>query len=78
MRVKMRTTACGPDGNLYAGRTYDLDDAKARSLLDGGFAERVGLEPQAPEVAVAPTEERAVQPEPAPKRRGRPKKVSGE
>lgn len=41
MRVRMLTTAAGPDGVLLAGSTVDLPDDQALSFLRGGYAEAV-------------------------------------
>lgn len=55
MRVRMLTTAAGPDGVWMAGATVELTEEQAHSLLGGGYAEAVPATP-------APTPE----PEPAP------------
>lgn len=39
MKVRMRTTAAGPDGVLTAGVIYSLDDEVATPLVAGGYAE---------------------------------------
>lgn len=39
MRVKMKTTMCGPDGTVQAGAVADVDEVKAAALIEGGFAD---------------------------------------
>ena len=60
MKIKMRTLAAGPDGQLLGGHTYtvgvDLTAKQAQDLLDGGYAE------SAPETATVEPEEKAVAP----------------
>lgn len=57
MRVKMNTTACGPTGNLYADRVYELAEDEAKALVRGGYAARVD-EP-ATEITQGPGEHEA-------------------
>jgi hypothetical protein len=37
-KIKMLTTAAGPDGCHAAGETYPEDDAKAKELVEGKYA----------------------------------------
>lgn len=41
MKVRMRTTSAGPTGTLRAGQIYNLPDAEAKQLLEGGYADPV-------------------------------------
>lgn len=41
MKIKMRTLASGPDGVLQAGKVYNLPDATAIPLVEGGYAQKV-------------------------------------
>lgn len=41
MKIRMRTTAAGPDGVLTAGQVYSLEGAQAEALVEGGYAEAV-------------------------------------
>lgn len=47
MRIKMRTRAAGPEGVMLPGHEYDLDAAKAKPLIDGGYADLVRADPAA-------------------------------
>lgn len=38
MKIKMQTTSAGPDGVRLAGREYDVPEAEAADLLNGGYA----------------------------------------
>lgn len=38
MKIKMNTTACGPNGNLYENKEYTLDKEIATPLVEGGYA----------------------------------------
>ena len=38
MRIQMVTLMAGPDGVLEPGQIADLPAAKAKALIDGGFA----------------------------------------
>jgi hypothetical protein len=40
MTINLRTTLCGPDGNLAPGQ-HTLDAARERALVDAGCAEFV-------------------------------------
>lgn len=52
MRIKMKSTAAGPNGSKREGEIYDVADAEGQALIDGGYAEQVA-EPVA-EVAPEP------------------------
>jgi hypothetical protein len=69
MRVKMRTTAAGPDGVLQAGQTVNLPAEKTKAFIDGGYAEEVVLSQV--ELATAEPKEKATAPAQA--KRTRPK-----
>ena len=71
MKVKMKTTACGPSGNLLSGHIYDLPDEQAQALFEGGYADIVP-EPQKAAKSPAPVELAVKkQPETAQSPRGR-------
>jgi len=50
MQVRMITTAAGPEGVWPAGSVQNIDEATAQTLIDGNFAEPIGV-PQVREVA---------------------------
>jgi hypothetical protein len=52
MKVKMITTMAGPDGGAMPKQTIEVDPAKAKELVEGGFATYVD-QPQA-EKSTAP------------------------
>lgn len=64
MRVKMLTTAAGPEGVFPAGQVVDVDEKLAKAFIAGGYAEVVDkpivesavIEP--PEKAVLPAAKR--------------------
>ena len=64
MRIKMLTTAAGPDGVWPAGSIQDLAAPQAKALISGGFAEPIdppieqaqAPKPVARETAEAPTQ----------------------
>jgi hypothetical protein len=60
----MKTLAAGPGGTLEAGREYDLDQAQAVTLLEGGYATPVKA---IRETATIKPDETAVIPGVAPK-----------
>jgi len=66
----MKTTSSGPKGGREAGVEYDIEDAEAKDLVDGGYAEEVkAAEPAAAaeevgEGASAKEVEVATKPEP--------------
>ncbi len=39
MRITMKTTSCGPAGTKEAGKSYDVPEKEAKSLIEGGYAE---------------------------------------
>jgi len=39
MKVKMRTLAAGPNGNLEPGQIYEVPDGVGRAFVSGGYAE---------------------------------------
>lgn len=41
MRLKMRTTAAGPDGVHLAGQVYDLPEPMAKAYVKVGSAEAI-------------------------------------
>lgn len=66
-RVRMLTTAASPDGVYQRGEFWELGDAQAAALIDGGYAEAVDAGPlpagvsQGPETAsMQPGNEAAV------------------
>jgi hypothetical protein len=77
MRVKMKTTMCGPDGSHAIGSIVDFPAEKARELIKGGFACAVDPPAKAPpETAALATEEAAVHPRTT-TRKTRGRRVSG-
>lgn len=60
MKIRMLSTAAGPDRTLIEGREYTLDDAEAAGLVEGNYAEQV------PEPAPAEEEPQAAPPEQEP------------
>lgn len=46
MTIKLRTTLCGPEGNLYPG-LHTLTAAREKALVDAGCAEFVKQQGQA-------------------------------
>ncbi len=72
MKVKLLTTMAGPEGTVLAGQIADLDDARARELIAGGYAEAVAeAKFAAPEKATREPEETAVLPKPKGKSSGK-------
>lgn len=64
MRIKMKSTMAGPDGNASPGQVIDVPDTEARALLAGGYAEAVDPPQEsqtvaAQETATTPPPERA-------------------
>lgn len=47
IRIRMKTLCAGPTGVMKPGQEYTVDAARATPLIDGGYAERVGI-PSAP------------------------------
>ena len=41
MKIKMLTTAAGPDGVWPAGSVQDVSAKVAKAMVDGGFAKKV-------------------------------------
>lgn len=41
MKVRMKTTAAGPNGVYEADKVYNVGRAQAREWVDNGFAEEV-------------------------------------
>ena len=72
MRIKLRTTMAGPNGSYNAGSVVEFDDATAKTLLDGGFAETASVEP-----AAVPIDADDAEPAPKP-RKGKSVPVGGE
>jgi hypothetical protein len=67
MRVRMSTTAAGPEGTWLAGTVVNLPNETAMSLVTSGYAHAVDVlpvvEPPAPEMAsVEPGGENAALP----------------
>ena len=58
MRIKIKTLGAGPDGIWFPGAVVDLSAARARELIERGFADPVDG-PSVPEDAVFPGGERA-------------------
>ena len=64
MKIRMKVTSAGPDGVLNEGKVYDVDDARAKGLVAGGYATEEAAAPPveapAPE-ATAEVEEATVE-----------------
>jgi hypothetical protein len=67
MRVKMITTAAGPDGVFLAGQVVDIEEKLAKAFIAGGYAKTVekversvveSASIEAPEKAVLPNAKR--------------------
>ena len=43
MNVRYKTLSAGPNGVIRAGTVLDVPDEQAKALLDGGYAETVGV-----------------------------------
>ncbi len=72
MKVKLLTTMAGPEGVILAGQIADLDDARARELIAGGYAEAVAKAKLAvPEKATREPKEKAVRRSPKEKSSGK-------
>lgn len=41
MKIRMKTLMCGPDGNFFPDKEYNIPEKEAKSLLAGGFAMKV-------------------------------------
>lgn len=63
MKVTMRTTAAGPNGQMFPDKTYDIPSDQAKALIDGGYA--VSAEPKAPAIPVQVAKEGATRTPPA-------------
>lgn len=70
MTIKLRTVLSGPKG-VYQPGVHSLDAAFERQLVDGGYAEYVGVAVPAPEHTVIATPEHATLPPYQIKRSGR-------
>lgn len=49
MFIRMHTTACGPSGNRFADKVYEVDKAEGDELVKGGYAEVVSRPAKAAE-----------------------------
>lgn len=59
MWIEMKTLMAGPSGVREAGKTYEVPDKEAKTLIEGGFAEQVEAPRRRPvEQAVAPQRRR--------------------
>lgn len=67
MRVKMLSTAAGPDGTFRAGETWALDPALANQFVTGGYA--VAVDPDPVLVTTVAPPENAVTRQPGSKRK---------
>lgn len=63
-RIKMLATSAGPDGVMLGGKVYPVDDATAKALVAGKYAEyvdppvkteRTAMKDETMEQAVKPT-----------------------
>ena len=63
MRIKMLTTAAGPDGVYLAGQVVNVNDKLAEAFIAGGYAERLETSKQV-ESATLETPKKAVMTEP--------------
>ena len=62
MRVRMKTTMAGPNGNAAPGQIIDVARDFAYALIESGAAEQVDDDPVAPETTAIETPEKAVMP----------------
>ena len=60
--IRMKTTSAGPGGMRHPGQVVQVSEAEADSLVNGGFAEPLGLfmNGPVPELTTMETPERAV------------------
>lgn len=68
MKVRMKTTARGSEFSANAGDVIDVDKDTAKELLNGGYAEPVGVEV---ETTTEPEPDEAAEEKP---RKNRPKR----
>lgn len=66
MRVRMLTTAAGPDGTYHVGETWNVPQDDGVGLVVGGYA--TALDPVVPVPTTMPPVETTLAP-PAPERR---------
>lgn len=65
MKIRMKTTAAGPQGVLAAGIEYDVADGLGEALCSGGYAARIKSAVPAPvpvrfgEYGIEPADETA-------------------
>lgn len=45
MKIRMNSTAAGPNGVMYAGKDYQVSDAMGKALVEGGYARSLGPPP---------------------------------
>ena len=38
MFIIMKTMSAGPNGTMYQGKKYNVSEAEAKNLVDGGYA----------------------------------------
>lgn len=61
MRVKMLTTAAGPDGVFLAGQVVDVKDELGKAFVAGGYAEAVDKLRPVESAAIEPPEKAVLQ-----------------
>lgn len=64
MKIRMRTTAAGPNGTVQAGALVEVDKKTAKALVDGGFATYEAAVKAPAKKAVRPRRETATAPPP--------------
>lgn len=57
MKIKMKSLLAGPGGVMLSGCTYEVNEAFGESLVEQGYAERIGRPAPMPEEPQAPPEE---------------------
>lgn len=66
MRIRMLTTAAGPEGVRLVGQVVAVADDEANALIEGGYAEAVETPPRpsAPETTAFEPRKNAAMPRP--------------
>lgn len=76
MKIRMFTTAAGPDGVFQAGKVYNLPKAKANAYLKAGSAHLVEEPKEKPKPEPKPETEPKPEPEPKPETESKPEAAS--
>lgn len=62
MKVKLRTLYCAPRGSFQPGQVADFDEASAKELIAGGYAEAISPSAAPPRPAPVEAETTALTP----------------